>query len=81
MKKLVALLLIVVLVFAMSSVCFAADAVVSPEKGNTNVTVNDDPTTTSPQTGESFSVLWVVLAAVAMLGVALVCGKKFVAAK
>lgn len=80
MKKFVAILLVVVLVFAMSSVALAAD-VVSPEKGNTNPTVNTDPNTTSPQTGESFSVLWVVLAAVLMLGVAVFCGKKFVAAK
>ena len=78
MKKFVAILLVVVLVFAMSSVAFAAD-VVSPEKDNTKVPVNSG--TTSPQTGESFSVLWVVLAAVLMLGVAFFCGKKFVAAK
>ena len=79
-KKFLAILLVVVLVFAMSSVAFAAD-VVSPEKDNTKVPVNSDPGTTFPQTGESFSVLWVVLAAVLMLGVAFFCGKKFVAAK
>lgn len=80
MKKLVSILLIVVLVFAMSSVAFAAD-VISPEKGNTNTNVDKNPDKNSPQTGEPFSVVWVVLAAVFTLGVAFFCGKKFAAEK
>ena len=36
---------------------------------------------TSPQTGESFSILWVILAAVAAVGAVLFCGKKLVRAK
>ena len=34
-----------------------------------------------PQTGESFSILWVILAAVAAVGAVLFCGKKLVRAK
>ena len=75
-----AIVLVVVLVFAMASVAFAATSVDSPEKGNTNPTPasNGDK---SHQTGESFSVIWIVLAAVMLLGVAFFCGKKFVAVK
>ena len=66
MKRFVAILLILVLVFALSATAFAAS----------NVTGK-----TSPQTGESFSILWVILAAVAAVGAVLFCGKKLVRAK
>ena len=74
MKRFVAILLILVLAFAASNVT-------SPEKGNTNPNVNPDSGKTSPQTGESFSILWVILAAVAAVGAVLFCGKKLVRAK
>ena len=77
MKRFVAILLILVLVFALSATAFAASNVTSPEKGNTN----PDSGKTSPQTGESFSILWVILAAVAAVGAVLFCGKKLVRAK
>ena len=81
MKHFVAILLILVLVFALSATAFAASNVTSPEKGNTNPNVNPDSCKTSPQTGESFSILWVILAAVAAVGAVLFCGKKLVRAK
>lgn len=81
MKRFVAILLILVLVFALSATAFAASNVTSPEKGNTNPDVNPDSVKTSPQTGESFSILWVILAAVAAVGAVLFCGKKLVRAK
>ena len=56
MKHFVAILLILVLVFALSATAFAASNVTSPEKGNTNPNVNPDSGKTSPQTGESFSI-------------------------
>lgn len=80
MKKFVAIALIVVLVFAMGTVAFAEGNVVSPERGNTPTTPTPSGNT-SHQTGESISVIWIVLAAVVLLGVAFFCGKKFVAAK
>lgn len=46
-----------------------------------NPDVNPDSGKTSPQTGESFSILWVILAAVAAVGAVLFCGKKLVRAK
>lgn len=57
MKHFVAILLILVLVFALSATAFAASNVTSLEKGNTNPNVNPDSGKTSPQTGESFSIL------------------------
>ena len=66
---------------ALSATAFAASNVTSPEKGNTNPDVNPDSGKTSPQTGESFSILWVILAAVAAVGAVLFCGKKLVCAK
>ncbi len=81
MKKIVAIALIVVLVFAMASVAFAADNVISPEKGNTNPSVTPAPGKTSPQTGESFSALWVLLTAILLLAVAVFCGAKLVKVK
>jgi hypothetical protein len=61
-------------------VAFAETNVVSPEKGNTNPTPAPSGNK-SHQTGESFSVVWVVLAAVVLLGVAFFCGKKFITVK
>ena len=81
MKKFFAIALVVVLVFAMASVAFAAgDPVISPEKDNTSPSVVPDGKT-SPQTGESFSVAWVVMAALILLAVALFCGKKLISVK
>ena len=79
MKRFVAILLILVLVFALSATAFAAG--VSPEKNNTDTTVTPDKGTTSPQTGESFSILWVILAAIAAVGAVLFCGKKLIRVK
>ncbi|MBQ9721529.1 MAG: hypothetical protein IJV64_12675 [Oscillospiraceae bacterium] len=79
MRKFMAIVLVVVLVFAMASVAFASSGVASPEKGNTNPTPTNN--NGSHQTGESFSVVWIILAAVVLLGVAFFCGKKFVAVK
>ena len=42
MKRFVAILLILVLVFALSATAFAAGAVVSPEKNNTDTTVTPE---------------------------------------
>ena len=81
MKRFVAILLILVLVFALSATAFAASNVTSPEKGNTNPNVNPVSGKTSPQTGESFSILWVILAAIAAVGAVLFCGKKLVRVK
>ena len=80
MRKFMAIVLVVVLVFAMASVAFADNGVPSPEKGNTKPTPAPSGNK-SHQTGESFSVVWVVLAAVVLLGVAFFCGKKFIAVK
>ena len=81
MKRFVAILLILVLVFALSATAFAAGNVTSPEKGNTDANVNPDSGKTSPQTGESFGIRWVILAAVAAVGAVLFCGKKLVRVK
>ena len=74
MKRFVAILLILVLVFALSATAFAASNVTSPEKDNTNPNVNPDSGKTSPQAV-------CVLAAVAAVGAVLFCGKKLVRAK
>ncbi|MEF2815142.1 MAG: LPXTG cell wall anchor domain-containing protein [Oscillospiraceae bacterium] len=81
MKRFVAILLILVLVFALSATAFAAGSVTSPEKGNTDANVTPDKGNTSPQTGESFSILWVILAAIAAIGAVLFCGKKLIRVK
>ena len=75
MKKLVCLLLVLVLVFAMSAAAFAQTAV-SPEHGNTDVTPNDDPK--SPQTGDTGAIYWVVTAMVLAVGALAFCGAKLV---
>ena len=46
MKRFVAILWRLVLVFALSATAFAAGAVVSPEKNNTDTTVTPDKGTT-----------------------------------
>ena len=76
MKKLVSILLILVLMFSMSCVVFAAD-VVSPEASNTPT--NDD--TPSPQTGETISVAWVAVIGVAAVAVLAFCGRKLISEK
>lgn len=80
MKKIVAIALVVVLVFAMASVAFAATNVISPEKGNTNPSVKPGGKT-SPQTGEPVSVIWVILSALILMAVAVFCGTKLVKVK
>lgn len=75
MKKLVCLLLVLVLVFAMSAGAFA-DTVSSPENGNTDVDVDDDPK--SPQTGDTGAIYWVVTAMVLAAGAVAFCGVKLV---
>lgn len=75
MKKLVCLLLVLVLVFAMSVGAFA-DGVDSPDKDNTNVDINDDPK--SPQTGDTGAIYWVVTAMVLAVGAVAFCGVKLV---
>ncbi len=80
MRRIMAIVLVVVLVFAMATVAFASTEVVSPEKENTNPNVNPNGDK-SHQTGESISVVWIVIAAVALLGVAFFCGKKFLTVK
>ena len=80
MKKLIAVLLLFVLVFALSSVAYANAKVVSPEIPDVDVPP-DDPGPPSPQTGESVNVVWFVIAAVAFLAVAFFCVKKLILSK
>lgn len=79
MKKFVSILLIFVLMFALASVAFAANDVISPEKGNTDVEPEDTPV--APQTGETGAIYWVVAAMFLALGAVIFCGKKLVADK
>lgn len=81
MKKLVSILLILVLIFSLSCVAFAADdvEVISPEHGNTDPdTDNPDP---SPKTGDTGLIYWVIAAAVLALGAAVFCGRKLIVNK
>ena len=57
------------------------DATVTPDKGNTDANATPGKGNTSPQTGESFSILWVILAAIAAIGAVLFCGKKLIRVK
>ena len=75
MKKLVAILLILVMVFALSSMAFAATNVISPSGGD------EDPDQPSPQTGDLANIWWVVIAAVLALGAAVFFGKKLITEK
>lgn len=75
MKKLVAILLILVMVFALSSVAFAGQNVVSPTGGD------EDPDQPSPQTGDLANIWWVVIAAVLALGAVVFFGRKLITEK
>ncbi len=75
MKKFVAILLILVLMFAMSTVAFAKNPVISPEGGD------EEPDEPSPQTSDNSSIYWVVFAAVLAIGLAFFCGKKLITEK
>lgn len=75
MKKLVCLLLVFVLIFAMAAGAFAETAT-SPERGNTDISPDDD--SKSPQTGDSGAIYWVVAATVLAVGALAFCGKKLV---
>lgn len=75
MKKLVSILLILILVFSMATVAFA-QSVSSPEKDNTDV--NTDDSEASPQTGETNTMLWVIVAMVVAVGALIFCGRKLV---
>ena len=79
MKKFVCILLILVLMFAMATVVLAAERVVSPEKGNTDVETEDKPA--APQTGETSAIYWVIAAMIFAVGTVVFCGKKLVAEK
>ena len=76
MKKLVAMLLILVLVFSMSCFVFAED-IISPEASNTPT----DDTPTSPQTGETISAVWVAMIGIAAVAVLAFCGRKLISEK
>ena len=84
MKHFVAILLILVLVFALSATAFAASNVTSPHKGNTNrmsIPIPARPLR-RPVNPSSIQCPRVILAAVAAVGVVLhFCGKKLVCAK
>ena len=53
--------------------------VTSPEQGNTNVD-NNNPNP-SPQTGDTYTVLYVIAAMLLAVGVAVFCGKKLISEK
>lgn len=74
MKRFISLLLIVVLIFALSSVAFAVS---SPEKQNTDVDVNED-TEPSPTTADNNAIYFVVTALLLAVGTLVFCGKKLV---
>lgn len=79
MKKFVCLLLVFVLMFALCSVAFAKNDVVSPEQGNTDIDIdNPEP---SPQTGDTNTIFFVSAALILALGVVLFCGKKLIREK
>lgn len=78
MKKFVSILLVMLLMFAMTAVAFADD-VISPQKENTDVEPEDNPT--APQTGETSAIYWVIAAMIFAVGTVVFCGKKLVADK
>ena len=75
MKKFMAILLILVMVFAMSSIAFATTDVTSPEGSN------EDPDQPSPQTSDLANIVWVAVAAVLAIGLAVFFGKKLAVEK
>lgn len=75
MKRFVAILLILVMIFSLSAMAFAKDAVVSPEGSN------EDPSQPSPQTGDLAGIYWVAVAAIMAIGFAFFCGKKLMTEK
>ena len=75
MKKFVAILLMLVMVFAMSSIAFAATDVISPNGGEEN------PDQPSPQTSDLANIVWVAVAAVLAIGLAVFFGKKLATEK
>ncbi len=76
MKKLVAILLILVMLFSMS--CFVlAEDVVSPEASNTPT----DDTPNSPQTSDTISAAWVAVIGAAAVAVLAFCGRKLISEK
>lgn len=79
MKKFVTILLILVLVFSLTTVAFARNYIISPEKENTDV--NPDNPTPSPQTGENGTIFWVIAALILAVGTVVFCGKKLVLEK
>jgi LPXTG-motif cell wall-anchored protein len=80
MKKIVSIMMVIVLVFTMAGIAFASTNVISPEKPNTDVEPGT-PGEPSPQTGETVSIIWVAVAAVALLAIAFVCVKKLILVK
>lgn len=77
MKRFVTILLILALVFSMGAVAFAQD-VTSPEKGNTDISPDDDPGNKAPQTGSELSIYYVIAAALLAVGAVVFCGKKLI---
>ena len=78
MKKYMIILLVLVMVFSMSAVAFA-DNVTSPEQGNTDIDAND--TEKAPQTGDTNTVFYVIIALVLAVGVVAFCGRKLIREK
>jgi len=75
MKKFIAILLILVMVFALSCAAFADTDVSSPNAGDDDSRNHDKP---SPQTGDLMSVVLAIAAAVLAVGVAFFCGRKLI---
>ena len=75
MKRFVAILLILVMMFTLSTMAFAKDPVISPENSN------EDPDQPSPQTSDLAGIYWVAVAAVLAIGFAVFCGKKLMTEK
>lgn len=74
MKKLVALLCVVMLTLSMSLPVFAKDPIISPQSTpDTSVPTGDNK---SPQTGEGDVVLYAAGAVVVLAGVAVVAKKR-----
>ena len=78
MKRFVIILLVMVMVFSMSAMAFAAETedVSSPIDGPDPV--NPDP---APQTGDTNTIFYVIAAIIVAAGVVLFCGKKLIREK